>query len=234
MKNDPAPLSDDDALPFRWTSRRKSAAPQNPEQVREQLIDAAEACFERYGMSKITMDDIARTANVSRPAIYRHFGDRDGLIMAVVLRRAEALIERGRAFIATQPTLSEALVEGTLFLVDGTRNDPFVKLLVSSEHMGLPNQVTGVSSAALELGARIWDPLLTVAQERGELAPERDIKDLSRWITLISIMFVGRFDLITDDTDLHRQMLREFLLPAFQPNWVPPHLRDPADSSVLP
>jgi AcrR family transcriptional regulator len=223
MNNEPARLPDEESLPFRWTSRRKPGKTLPPEQVREQLIDAAEACFERYGITKITMDDIARAANVSRPAIYRHFGDRDGLIMAVVFRRAEALIERGREFIAQQPTLAAALVEGTLFLVEGTRQDPFVRLLVSPEHMGM-------SEAAVDLSARIWEPFLAAAQERGELAPERNLRDLSRWIVMVSIMFVSRFDLIPDDPEMPRRMLREFFLPAFRADWVPPHLQSRSQS----
>lgn len=231
MTNDPVRSPDDEALPFRWTNRRRPTTVIPPEQVRERLIDAAESCFERYGITRITMDDIARAANVSRPAIYRHFGDRDGLIMAVVYRRSRALIERGRAFIAEQPTLADALVEGTLFLVEGTLQDPFVRMLTSSEHMGLPNQVSGMAEASLDLGTEIWEPFLVAAQERGELAPERNVRDLCRWILLISIMFVTRMNLIPGEPEAARRMLREFFLPAFRADWVPPHLR--SDEATL-
>jgi len=222
MKNEPARLPDDEA-PFRWTGRRKPANTLPPEQVRLQIIDAAESCFERYGIARITMDDIARAANVSRPAIYRHFGDRDGLIMAVVYRRSRALIERGHAVIESYPTLAEQLVEGTLFLVEHTRADPFIRMLISTEHMGLTSPVPGMGEAALELAAEVWLPFLEAAQERGELAPERELRELARWILMISIMFVSRYDLFPADPDGPRRLLTEFLLPAFRPDWVPPH-----------
>jgi hypothetical protein len=90
----------------------------------------------------------------------------------------------------------------------------------------------GMSQAALDLGAEIWLPFLQAAQERGELAPERDLRELCRWILMISIMFVSRVDLLPDDEDGPRRMLREFFLPAFRADWVPPHVR--SDEPSLP
>src|SRR5436309_989123 len=40
-------------------------------------MDSAESCFDKYGIGKTTMDDIAKMAGVSRPTVYRHFPLRD-------------------------------------------------------------------------------------------------------------------------------------------------------------
>ena len=47
------------------------------DEAREQIMVAAEAVFTRFGVVKTTMDDIGRQAGVSRPTVYRYFGDRD-------------------------------------------------------------------------------------------------------------------------------------------------------------
>jgi len=73
-------------------------------------MDAAEACFDKYGIAKTTMDDIAKEAGVSRPTVYRHFSDRDTLILAVVLRRSRQLIERAQKAIRRYATFEEQLV----------------------------------------------------------------------------------------------------------------------------
>jgi len=44
-------------------------------------MDAAEACFDKYGIAKTTMDDIAKEAGVSRPTLYRWFPTREASSM---------------------------------------------------------------------------------------------------------------------------------------------------------
>ena len=41
-------------------------------EARELLLDATERCFERYGIAKTTIDDIADEAGVSRGTVYRY------------------------------------------------------------------------------------------------------------------------------------------------------------------
>lgn len=52
---------------------------------REQLIDAAIEVVRDNGPA-VSMDQIAGACGVTKPIIYRHFGDRDGLVMAMALR----------------------------------------------------------------------------------------------------------------------------------------------------
>jgi len=51
-------------------------APNDPDTARDRLLDAAEACFERSGISKTTVEDIAKQASVSRATVYRYFAGR--------------------------------------------------------------------------------------------------------------------------------------------------------------
>jgi AcrR family transcriptional regulator len=179
-------------------------------------MDAAEACFDKYGISKTTMDDIAKMAGVSRPTVYRHFDDRDTLILAVVMRRSRQLIDRAQKFIRKQPTFEEQLVEGLLFLVDKGRKDPFVRLLVSPEHMDLANQILGASTAAVDLAYEMWEPILVEARERGELREDLDFRAIATWITYLILLLVGRGD-IEPDISGQREMLRTFVAPGFAP-----------------
>jgi AcrR family transcriptional regulator len=196
--------------------RGGNALPSDAEAAREQLMDAAEACFDKYGIAKTTMDDIAKMAGVSRPTVYRHFSDRDGLILAVVMRRSRQLIDRAQKFIRKQGSFEEQLVEGLLFLVDKGRKDPFVRLLVSPEHMDLANQILGASSAAVDLAYEMWEPILIEARERGELRDDIDFRAIATWFTYLILLLVGRGDL-EPDVNAQRELLRTFVMPAFVP-----------------
>jgi AcrR family transcriptional regulator len=179
-------------------------------------MDAAEECFDRYGVAKTTMDDIAKTAGVSRPTVYRHFDDRDSLVLAVVMRRSRQLIDRAQKFIRQQKSFEDQLVEGLLYLVEKGRKDPFVRLLVSPAHMDLANQILGASTAAVELAREMWEPILTEARQRGDLRADLDDKAIATWMTYLILLLVGRGD-IEPDVAAQRQMLRTFVAPAFAP-----------------
>lgn len=55
------------------------------------ILDAALVEFERHGLRRVALDDVARRAGVSRTTIYRRFANRDELVAAVVERENVAL-----------------------------------------------------------------------------------------------------------------------------------------------
>ena len=57
-----------------------------------QLLDVAQPLFARHGYLGTSIELIARTAHVSRPVIYDHFGNKDGIYFACV-RRARAAFQ---------------------------------------------------------------------------------------------------------------------------------------------
>jgi AcrR family transcriptional regulator len=51
-----------------------------------QLIAVAESTFAERGFKSVSMDEIAERAQISKPVLYDHFGSKDGLLAAVVIR----------------------------------------------------------------------------------------------------------------------------------------------------
>src|ERR1700758_711263 len=97
---------------------RRAAAtlPQDSEAAYKQLLDVAEQCFERYGIRRTTMEDIAAEARVSRPTLYRYFGDRESLLTAISQRRAAKFAGKMRSVFAKYGSFEEKLTEGLLYL----------------------------------------------------------------------------------------------------------------------
>ena len=57
----------------------------------EGILDAALVEFERHGVRRVALDDVARRAGVSRTTIYRRFANRANLMAAVIERENAAL-----------------------------------------------------------------------------------------------------------------------------------------------
>ncbi|KJR08326.1 MULTISPECIES: TetR/AcrR family transcriptional regulator [Gordonia] len=60
---------------------------------RRQLIDAATVLFAERGYPHVSVTDIARRAGVSAPTVYRHFADKQALLLAAVQTRVDELEE---------------------------------------------------------------------------------------------------------------------------------------------
>src|ERR1700743_1005431 len=58
----------------------------------DQIIAAALAVFGRYGYQRTSMDQIAKAAGISRPALYQHFSGKDDIFRASGERIADNLI----------------------------------------------------------------------------------------------------------------------------------------------
>jgi TetR/AcrR family acrAB operon transcriptional repressor len=67
------------------------------EETRSRILDAAERVFSEHGVSRTSLEDIAKAAGVTRGAIYWHFKDKSDLVEAMVNRVTlpmEAMVAR--------------------------------------------------------------------------------------------------------------------------------------------
>jgi AcrR family transcriptional regulator len=71
------------------------------EDRREQLLAAADRIVQRDG-SAVSMNLIAAEAGITKPILYRHFGDKGGLYRALAERHIDDLLVRLRAALATR------------------------------------------------------------------------------------------------------------------------------------
>jgi len=53
------------------------------ENRRAAILDAAQTCFFQYGLERTRMEDIARLAQISRPALYEHFENKSAIFVAL-------------------------------------------------------------------------------------------------------------------------------------------------------
>jgi AcrR family transcriptional regulator len=96
-----------------------TAAPATPDR-RTQLLAAADRVVQRDG-SAASMNVIAAEAGITKPILYRHFGDKGGLYRALAERHIDTLLERLRAALLTRGGLrarTQATVEAYLAAVE--------------------------------------------------------------------------------------------------------------------
>ena len=63
------------------------------QQRREQLLDVGRRLFAEKGYEGTSVEEIAATAQVSKPVVYEHFGGKEGLYAVVVDREIQSLLD---------------------------------------------------------------------------------------------------------------------------------------------
>jgi len=115
-------------------SRAESAAA-----TRRALLDAAAELLDSGGLDAVTLRAVGARAGVSRGAPYRHFRDKEDLLIAVGTRAWDALGDRMQALRAEAGVASAQKVrEGLLALIQIGRLQPHLYKLMFSNPPGDP------------------------------------------------------------------------------------------------
>lgn len=75
------------------------------------ILDAAFGVFISYGFRRTTMDDIARAAGMSRPALYTHFRNKEAIFRAYAELLRDRVLAEARAYLAAPGPVGDALAE---------------------------------------------------------------------------------------------------------------------------
>jgi AcrR family transcriptional regulator len=80
--------------------------------TRERVLDAAYKLFRRYGFRRVTMDEIAAAAMLTKRTVYHHFRSKDQLLADVLEAQHELALQAFRSFGDRLSGSAEAIVEG--------------------------------------------------------------------------------------------------------------------------
>lgn len=145
-------------------------------QRRRQLLEAADRVVLRDG-PKASMNAIAAEAGITKPILYRHFGDKSGLYRALAKRHTDALLGALKAALDA-PADRRARVEATLdtYLAAIEARPQVYRFLMhpadDAAEAQLPEQGFDVGRHSAPLLRRLGEELAVVIEERVDLGPD--------------------------------------------------------------
>ncbi|MEV8345853.1 TetR family transcriptional regulator [Streptomyces niveus] len=145
-------------------------------QRRRQLLEAADRVVLRDG-PKASMNAIAAEAGITKPILYRHFGDKGGLYRALAKRHTDALLGALKAALDA-PADRRARVEATLdtYLAAIEARPQVYRFLMhpadNAVDAQLPEQGFDVGRHSAPLLRRLGEELAVVIEERVDLGPD--------------------------------------------------------------
>jgi AcrR family transcriptional regulator len=130
----------------------------------QRIVEAARAVYAAYGWAGFSFDAVAKTANVSRDAVYRRHRSREELLLA-------ALSEASVPFLAAEPGVRDRLLDYSQAIYDHfTTGHGAANLRLHVDADQFPHLFDAYSLRVLEPALRAAETAIRAAMHRGELA----------------------------------------------------------------
>ena len=177
---------------------------------RERLLEAAYSVVARFGLTKTSVEDVARAAGVSRATVYRSFpGGKDQLVIEVVAWEARRFFERLAAAVAKAPDLQSLLEEALLYAHQAIEDHEVLQKILETEPDRLVPALTVESNRLIGVIAVFLTPALVGSDLRQEV----EVREAADYLARMLLSFIGtqgRWDL-TDRDDVARLVRTELL-----------------------
>jgi AcrR family transcriptional regulator len=134
--------------------------PKNPD-TQARILEAAIACVKRWGVDKVTLNDIAQEAGLTRPTVYSYYPGRDEVIKAALLQSAYAFAEDALKHIRKFSEPRERVLEITLFALRRLPSEPVLALMQDSNLAGIMNTYALSSPEGNEIVKALFRAILS-------------------------------------------------------------------------
>jgi AcrR family transcriptional regulator len=187
-----------------------------PAEIR--ILDATKACCERHGIAKVSIDDIAAEAGVSRATLYRMYpGGKDVVLDALRVRELEDFFVHLKQGVEAATDLEDLLVRTVVVATVELRSDEHLAIMLMSEPGDtLANLTVQGMPRIIRMASLFLAPLVDSYIGRSEGARLVDL--LARLV--ISYFLAPSEHVDLGDTESARAFIRTQILPAFVPGTV--------------
>lgn len=178
--------------------------------TRDRIIDTAEKVFEKKGVSRTTLEDIASAAGVTRGAIYGHFRNKEALFLAM-FERVHLPMDSRYALGADDHTdplgRLRALLVDMLKAVSSNRRDQRVLNIVhhKCEFTDDMHEVVAGYRTMNRKEARRIRMMIGNAIEQGQLPARLDVPKAETLFHAVLMGLIGNWTLAPRAFNLHEE-----------------------------
>ena len=114
--------------------------------IPDEALDRAVEMFWEHGYEGVDVDRIARAVNVTKPALYRAFGDKPTLLLRAVERYALTYVAPKMAAFQAEPDIHKAVTAFCEAIVNTATGDARGGCMMAAAALGQSERVTEIRS----------------------------------------------------------------------------------------
>jgi AcrR family transcriptional regulator len=178
-------------------------------EVRERIVAAALRCLARFGLAKLTLDDVAREAGCSRATVYRYFSNKAALLSTVVASEADRLCRGLDEAVDGAATADDVVTAATAFGARELNGHEALQFLLRVEPEAVLPYVC--FNGAERTLACVADAL---APHLGRFLPPSEAARVGEWVGRVFLSygfeapFAGEAEIVA--------LVRDFVLPGLR------------------
>ena len=154
------------------------------------IVDAARRCLLQYSSAKLSLNDVARVAGVSRATVYNYFSDRAELLRTVldVMVRIQAQDLDRR--MSEHENLEDQVVAAAQCFLEWVEAERASKAMIGADRA---DAITTGQQWVLQQLIDLLRPRIDEAIVRGEVRPGIDIDQAAEWVSraILSLSLSG-------------------------------------------
>lgn len=188
------------------------------DEIGARILDAALDTAAAFGLQNLTMDAVARRAEVGRMTVYRRFGDKQGLVAALGERETRRCLAAMDAAAAPDAPIAEQAAAGFATALRLAREHPLLSRLARLEPEAVLSKLTDYDGAMFAFLREGLAERLRQAQ-RAEVLGEIEIEETAELMVRLAVSFVLIPDSILplDDEEQVRGVAHQLLTPILEP-----------------
>jgi len=182
--------------------------------IRARAVEATLACVARHGLSKTTIDDVAREAGCARATLYRHVGGKRQLVLLTVAAEGERIAGQLRAAAAAADTFEDAAAAVMSAAGRELAGHAAIQFLLGFEpELALPHVTFEGGDRLLASAGAALAPCFD------RFLPPDDATRAAEWVTRVTLAYAYKPDAPVDVADhaAVRRLVHQFIVPAFLP-----------------
>jgi AcrR family transcriptional regulator len=182
--------------------------------TRELIVESAFDCFRRQGLTKTTVVDIARAADISRSTVYEYFRDKAEIVEACAEGASQKFYREMSKAMRKAESLEDQLVLAAVFVTRARRviepedyfDEDEVSLLLTKN-----------AAVLLRECGEFLAPYLTAAKLTGEVRKDLDVMAAGEWFArmLFSLFSTPSSTLDMDDEAVVADFVRSHVVRGF-------------------
>ncbi len=182
--------------------------------TRQTIVDAAHACFHKYGLRKTTIVDIGQEAGLSRGTIYQYFRDKAAIVEACAENTSHRFYREMANAMNGGSSLEDKLSLAAVFVSQARRRAEPEKSFDEDEVSLL---LTKNAGQLLRECVDFVAPYLIAAKLTGEVRKDLDVQAAGEWFArmLFSLFSTPSSTLDMDDPEVVRRFVRAHIVRGF-------------------
>lgn len=184
----------------------------HPLPTRALILDHALTLFADRGYNGVGVEELATTAGVTKPTLYHYFGNKQGVLEAIVVERYDPFIAELTAAASYKKDLPKSLTQVVYtFLRFGTEQATLFRMALAAELTARDDTAARIFHPRLDAQSQILrDLFLQASKDHGNMVGRHHLAAASLQATIVAYLQLAEDGEMTLDDGAVWRLIQQF------------------------